>query len=675
MNRLSNPFHEQFVSETIVPEDFVQLFSPVLLEKTQSLFMPGNIVLKGVRGAGKSMLLGLMKPATRIAYERAKQPFPLPEDLQNFLGAGINLTRSGFSMFGQRSFGHAGSVESEKLLPFFAADFFNYWVVADILRSIETLTNECDGRVGARLKMSAEASRLNAFAASLAGDDCWYGYLDGIQSWSDLLKKLGGRISAYRSYLNFNSDQIGKEVSESKSNIGVPISTTVKLLKDYGVCSESTEVLIRIDQYEELFHLDGSFRQLGLQSNLRSAINGVLAARDPNVSYRVGTRGYAWREGIDLQKTTAKLEEGRNYLLIDLDDMLQRHENAGGWIFPKFAEDVFSRRLVYAGYSRPLNPLQHVLGTGDKPKEKARKYGGETPEGRMRAVRVDPTWPKQWQEFLKSLAKKDPLSAKFGEAWARQKGKSHDLLRTIPTSPYPWESKDSSVGVWRGERYQHALIQIAGSCSQRVIYSGRREVIGLSGANISVFLSICGHIWSVWLASQREEIADGQSLKDLPPKISTELQSVGVLHASSRNFENILQDGKPAYNFVSYVGRMLNRKLYEDRALSNPGHHGFSLSLEELNTNDVVSGMLGALTDQGHLQAYKHSTKNKDRKPRQKWYLNPILAPLFDLPFVRKKEPYYATVRQVEEWVNGANNAVPPKELSELPTQRLLFDD
>ena len=652
---LSNPFHEQFVTETIAPREFVDLFSSTLLPQTRSLFMPGNVVLKGVRGSGKSMLLSLLKPSVRVAYARASQTFPLEGALGNFFSAGINLTRSGFGMFGQRTLTATQGDVGKQILALCAADFFNYWVVLDILDGIVYLSDEQRKSPGVAFPtINPDRSLWNEFALKLAHDDCWFGHLEGIRDWSSLQEAIRKRITSYRAYFNFNRDEIGDAITNTKTTIGDPISATVDLLRSTEICAQDTEFLIRIDQYEELFYLDGTLRHLGLQDIFRGRIDKALATRDPRVSYRIGTRGYAWRAGVDQSWTSVKLEEGRDYKLIDLDDILRRNENTSGWVFPRFADDVFSRRLRHTQVAVKNTAVADIMGKGLTQTEKAIKYAGTRPH---RAIVFETTWPEKWKSFLRTLALSDPLSARFGEAWARQRGKS-TIVNNVPLAPFPWDSK--STDVWRRERYQHALMQIAGACSQRVTYSGHADIIGVSGSNISVFLTICGQIWNSWLASLRHELGSVTPESVIP----TENQSVGILEASTRYYDNISQDGKHLQLLVSFIGTTLNYKLYNDRPLSYPGHNGFSLRLEDYQNNDKVRAVLDQLTDLGHLLDSAHTTKEKDRRPRKKWYLSPILAPMFDLPYIRKKEPWYIHSADVEEWIDKSYSGETPQKPS-----------
>src|SRR5688500_12595584 len=115
-----NPFHEAYVTENIAPASFVDMFSETLVESASQLFQPGNIILKGTQGSGKSMLLSLLKPEIRLAYLKAQQRFAVPSSLCRFVGSGINLTRSGAIDFGQRKItGVLPDESAEQSLPLY----------------------------------------------------------------------------------------------------------------------------------------------------------------------------------------------------------------------------------------------------------------------------------------------------------------------------------------------------------------------------------------------------------------------------------------------------------------------------------------------------------------------------------------------------------------------------
>ena len=61
-----NPFHTLYLTEGVGEVHIPSVFSPVLVPHVAPLFLPGNVVLKGMPGTGKTMLLSLLDagPAT-----------------------------------------------------------------------------------------------------------------------------------------------------------------------------------------------------------------------------------------------------------------------------------------------------------------------------------------------------------------------------------------------------------------------------------------------------------------------------------------------------------------------------------------------------------------------------------------------------------------------------------
>ena len=78
---------------------FVDFFSDCSVTSCAELYKPGNVILYGIEGSGKTMLLNLLKPEIRIAYLQKNIKFPVSD---KFLGAGINFTRSGLLDVGSR---------------------------------------------------------------------------------------------------------------------------------------------------------------------------------------------------------------------------------------------------------------------------------------------------------------------------------------------------------------------------------------------------------------------------------------------------------------------------------------------------------------------------------------------------------------------------------------------
>ena len=202
---------------------------------------------------------------------------------------------------------------------------------------------------------------------------------------------------------------------------------------------------------------------------------------------------------------------------------------------------------------------------------------------------------------------------------------------------------------WKKERIELALIQIAGRCQQRPLWSGAADVIDLSGGNILTFLSICQFIWDT--QNQLEQV------KGHPTEIKQiedDIQAIGIFKASNYWLRKITQEtGRSGdrYRLAKQIGNELSKGLYSDRKLSYPGHNGFSLADDELHDHEQVRQLLEEMSDYGTLLFISHTTKEKDRRSRSKIYLNPVLCPQFKIHYKRLKEPLYCRPTDVEEWM------------------------
>ncbi|MBG48293.1 MAG: hypothetical protein CML05_08410 [Pseudozobellia sp.] len=647
MEQRKNPFHELYVTESISSDKFVHLFSPFLIEKSLAIFQPGHVILKGLPGAGKSMLLSLLKPSIREAYAKKNVEFPVPKEFNKFIGAGINLKRSGVSDFGQRPL---NSEDGYNLSPFYFADYLNYWLVLDILESILKLSRP-ELNLSKELGINCDDQLLNDFAIKLGRDVCWNGYLEKVNSFEELKNRLVERIGIYRNFLNYNIDEIPEDVQSSKTSIGIPIAFCANCLRDVGIIQEGTEIYVRIDQYEELAWLEQPLQNQEQGELYQQLIHKLLGMRDNSVSYKLGTRHFAWQDNGKMFGTSAQLEKRRNYIEVGIDSVLKRKENRRTWIFPDFAEDILRRRIEMSNLTckgKNNKVIDSVFGNSGRPTDKARDY---LKTNRLKALKFDPDWPKDWREFLMTLASENPFSAKLAESWVRQKGKvKQDLVYNPPTTAsYPWENKNW----WKKERTEQALLQIASRNRQQINWYGKQDILSLSGGNILAFLSISRHIWDVWIRDTKN-IRDPKTLS----KIDKQIQSIGIIEASSSWYEDLSSEkgGKERKLFIHFLGSFFYKTLVEDIAMSNPGHNGFSLSIDDFEKNTDIKSFLNDATDYGDLYDAEHTSKLSDKRKRRKWYLNPILSPHFRIPSVHTKEPMYVTCKRVRKWINDSTN-------------------
>jgi hypothetical protein len=668
----NNPFQQLYVSESAQPIEFVQLFSPILVKHFQSLFQPGNIILRGTQGSGKTMLLSLLKPEIRMAYYQANAPFPVPGSLNSFIAAGINLTRSDAIGIGQRDINN--SKKDYSLFPLYFADFVNYYVVWDLLESIQKI-----GKMPDVFNNLVEVDNFDKFATILSKDDCWFGYLEKVNNFNDLVDNIKRRIYTYRQFQMDNIRKMPRVINETKTNIGNPISRTAMYLKEANVIKAETPIFIRIDQLEVLLESADIENELGHQ--YRKIINKALSTRDPAISYKIGIRTHAWAEDVGIYRTDSDLEHERDYRIADLDEKLRRKENVETWILPNFASDVFNRRLYHAGYNvSEKDIIGKYYGKGFSPPEIAQKYARSSQP--VRTLKIQNSWPENWKNFLTSLFQSNPLNAILASGWVRQRGmgkKSENRINQEPpkTPPYPWENK-----WWKKERTSQALMQLAARCGQRMLWAGKEQVLALTGTNILIFISISQHIWDTFIRIQKEKSFNNNVEWDF--KIPEDVQTVGIYSASIYWFNKISEQpgGNSRKRFIEFLGRKFRKELLDDIVMSYPGHNGFSIANHEIESDSEERNFLKQAVNFGVLLEAYHTTKTADKLPRTKWYLNPVYSPYFSIPENHIKEPIYLSINDFKIWRKKAklpqpsmkNPAEPNTENSEQLTLPMFED-
>lgn len=664
-----NPFAEGAVTEHIAAEDFVRVFSPLIVSNANELFRHGNVVLRGTPGSGKSMLLALLRPETRMAYHQAGLGLPIPAHSSRFISTGINLTQVGAQEIGNR-LSQRNPNQQETDLPFVFADFVNYHLALDLIRNILKFQRSEIAGLCEKVGLSSSQEVVQAAISAIAQHPCWFGYLEDAEDVENLLRKIEGRLRTYRSYFNHNLDEPPPAFRETRTVIGEPVAAISGIARQTGLIADDVLVFVRIDQLEELYTLEQHY---GLGNQFRQIINKALAMRDRRVSYRIGTRGYAWQDNLSVFATGSRLEEDRDFSVVDLDVILKRAENRRIWRFPEIAGDIFKRRLASADYdvdgTPPLELFRKVFGKPLTRPDLAQIYAGESPE---RAIDLDPTWPVGWQERLREVSRRSVLSAKLGSAWARQRGKSS--VMTMPAdAPLPWE--EHARRWWKKERQEQALMQIASRSGQRMIWSGDDDILELSGGNILTFITLCKHIWQSWLRTP----TNADSREDLP-RIGYSIQATGIYDASRSWVEKSIPqgyDGNSRLRVVENLAVYFARVLGDDKAMSNPGNNGVSLTVEDYRENQRIRAVLNLGSDFGDLVVAPHTSKLADKRPRIKWYVAPILSPYFRIPHVHTKEPVYLTASALERILDIDSIPVEVFDLNSRPdvTQMNLFPE
>jgi len=662
MNYDENPFQELYVTDSPNPKAFVKLFSELPIQSAQPLFRPGHVVLKGTQGTGKSMLLNLLRPRIRLAYSQAATRFPLVGASGRFVGAGINLTRSGALDIGQRPISE-NSAGDEQLFPLYFADFINYYIVRDLLESIILMRAHPEIFSGI-----LAFGDIDNFAKQLAKKSCWFGYLANCQDFASLCKLIDKRIAIYRSYHQYNGE-LGSDIQSTKTNIGEPIAATSDMLKQAEIIGEDVPVFIRIDQLERLYRSDVLRPSLGHQ--YRRMINKAVGTRDSRVFYKIGTRTHAWDDDLLMFGTEDRLELMRDFRSIDLDAQMRRLEDKKTWLFPQFANDALFRRLRHSGIAEDIgdsalkeDAIARIFGPTLPPQDIAREYVDGGKANASAILRLDSECPDDWQKLILEIFKNSPLEAVMAVAWSKQSGageKKGKRLENPAPATRPWEKP-----YWRKERVRQALMQLAARNQQRLKWAGKDQILNLSGGNISIFLSICHEVWDAFLRSERRKGREGK-YDPLAHHIDRDIQTIGIQTASDFWYNKIVEqpNGHDRQRFVDILGVEFRKRMLDDNSMSYPGGNGFSLSNKNLDQCQPVKNFLYDAADYGDLLERPHTTKEKNREPRTKWYLAPILSPHYQIPESHVKEPLYSEMEDVIAWIKSADIFI--KDFDKIP--------
>jgi len=252
---------------------------------------------------------------------------------------------------------------------------------------------------------------------------------------------------------------------------------------------------------------------------------------------------------------------------------------------------------------------------------------------------------------------------------------NEDFDPNIEIDKLPWMTAEKKY--WRKERSHVALMQIASRSQSRLIWAGVDDVVGLSGGNVLCFITICRHIWQAWLRSPESRNAFPGKL----PFISVAIQATGAYDSSRSWFEKTIphsHNGDTRRRLVQALGIWFSHTLSSDKPMSNPGNNGFSVTVDDLNSDQQLKSILEFSTDFGDLFQGPHTTKLQDKKPRTKFYLAPVLCPYFRIPHIRTKEPIYTHMEKIRQlFVKGQVIIEPDNTVlaARDESQRSLFDE
>ena len=639
--RSRNPFRELMVTELIDnPKLYRKMFSEqILIGETLTVFRPVNTILTGPQGSGKSMILNLLRYRVLAEYI-ADDALPQEMDfLKPFLGLSINLQRAYFQAFGRRSAAKPRGSDPD-VDASCAADYLNHFLFGEFLKALIFLFSAQGSQLARWMRLSRAKVHSSDLALNIAHWSCWYGYYDGVHTLDDLHLACQRRIDTWRRFLNTTMDTVPEHVWTTKTTLGEPLHYMGNLLQHIAQRGSTLPLYVVIDQYEVLPELNPTHG-----TNLQRVVNTLIKARDPVVFYRIGARTYDWGKELRVWGAESRIELQRDYVLIDLAEALMRNENTGHSTFRNLAADVAVKRLREESY--PINKEQVAKLFGNEtPEQESRAYFGAKNQDPHRALAY---LPEEFHDDVINACGEHaaPLDLRLASAWLLQQIKRGQPPASIRREmrAQPWKHNWS----WRKERILPGLCQLASFTRSKKNYAGWTTLVELSGANIAAFLLLASEIWD--LASKFDHApTDGVGT---PITIPREIQSDGIRAASSKWAQRDRLEttgGSKRYRIVSRLGPAIHKAIISDVALSNPGHSGFSLREIDIERSPAIQAFLQNGVSWAILEERPHTSRNKGDSTRRKYYLHPLLSPIFEIPHRRAKEPLYITFEQAQQW-------------------------
>lgn len=638
-----NPFSDTLVSELIEdPSRYQRMFSEqILVGETLQVFQPGNVVLTGPQGSGKSMILNLLKYAvlSRWINEESTPPAVL-NAVPPYFGLYVNLVRANFHVFGRRSVRQiVHGMDAMEVNAICAADYLTHYLFHELVKGLMFLQGAEGEKFRAWLGVDADA--LTDAVSEIGKWDAWFGFYSGLKFLTQLFDRSFERLNEWRRFLNANADELSAELWETKASMEQCLHLMGQLLRRIGSPGSAPHLFIVIDQYEALPELNQTHGP-----HLQRIVNSLIKGRDPYVSYKIGARTYDWGRELRIWGAHSRIEVQRDYSIINLSDLLMRNEANKSWLFARFARDVAARRLADKGYEVSVSQLEQAFGKWNAAAE-SRMYMKTA----KRVIHAVGPVTEEVKQLVRDVCGDDasPLDLRLAGAWFLQQRKrgvaQHELLKRLSevraaAAQVPWQHK-----WWRKERVAVALLQLASRANQKRLYFGWKTIVELSGANITAFLLLCAEVWDT--ASK----LDIDFLAGIPEHVQTRAvyDAAEKWRNRDRN-ENV--GGRERYEILTRLGFAIHETLIGDYAISNPGHSGFSVREADFRAGEHAERVINLLQNAvswAILEERPHTSKQQE-SARRKYYLHPLLSPVFAIPHTRVKEPLYASIDDVFRW-------------------------
>lgn len=412
-----------------------------------------------------------------------------------------------------------------------------------------------------------------------------------------------------------------------------------KLLEEASSHFKDVKIIYMLDEYEKLFEWQKEF------------INTVVWEKQNPATIWVGSRKYGFT--TTLTKTGEKLKPNSEYKPVVLDGVFREQDN----FYTEFAKKLCENRLIeYCENKANVDfssflinkfekfDLQRVLDDLIlKSKKKDLKHFANFRESIKKAIQKKLILDNEVDiENLIESIKNDccnPLEEKYKlriiyQAWANA-NTSVNISKIVEEANEEFKKyKEGQLSDFENtiEKYKSdLLVQLLSENNiKNYSYLGYDDFISISWGNPRVLLSILKDIF------EKSDLK-GERPLEKGTIISLETQYLGLYKTSKWFYDDaeiIGEEGKNIYKSIWNLADILRLYRFSDR-MTETSVSSFSFKIEEVS--EEANRFMTIAENHSFLIEVESGRKQRNSGSKQKVYqLNKILAPLWDLPIVRR---------------------------------------
>lgn len=604
MAYLANPFLERRSESATSDQEFIQSFSPKVLERLpEDVFSGGLHIFRSPPGGGKTTILrAFTPPALRAfwnargsadiyeAFQRLEQVEVLGADGPNLLGVYLSCASGYADLPPGASTAQAGLFRA----------LLNCRVVIRALRGVMDYLGFTAGSRLSEVRLEYDAASTDLVCVpclAVAGE---------LLSWAEERER--AVYAALDSIPGNRSDEIPSHVRFE----GILWLQSVRIF--VGEAELAPRKLLMIDDLHKL------------RKSQRNLLIEELAELRPRVPIWLSERNIALGEELIAQG----VREGRDVKEYPLEDLWGKNQTQ----FVNFAQNVVHRRMLQQNIIPPA-PLSQYLRESFLANEVRERV-----EQGLRACQEELTKYRsnlRYSEWLRAVEERAPaadaetLRQLIGLQIliARDVQKRQMAFELAPLSAEELEEKDSSSLGGAADIFAHRDYRIP-------YYFGFDQLCSLATYNVEQLLSLCAALY--------DGIKSKQILRKSDAVLSPMEQEKIIVEAARRKRNFIPRnhtEGTRAQKLLDAIGKFCSDRTFLKNAPYAPGVTGIRLSDSELSKLNraavklkpvrVLKTVLAECVAE-NLLIRRNSSQSSSREAGVVFYLNRILCAHYGLP-------------------------------------------